>query len=55
MQGCICPHPPLLIPEIGGGSLEKVDATVQAMTAVAVAMGKETVLQEGVASARDID
>jgi len=36
-------------------ALETTDATVQAMTAVAVAMGKETVLQEGVASARDID
>ena len=23
MQGCICPHPPLLIPEVGGASLRQ--------------------------------
>ncbi len=31
MQGCICPHPPLLIPEVGGKSLSKVTATAEAM------------------------
>jgi MEMO1 family protein len=31
MQGCVCPHPPLLIPEIGRESLGAVAATVQGM------------------------
>ena len=45
MQGCICPHPPLLIPEIGGASLERVEATVQAMRRLADAVGEpETVV-----------
>lgn len=45
MQGCICPHPPLLIPEIGRSSLEKVDATVQAMRRLGEAVGEpETVV-----------
>ena len=32
MQGYICPHPPLLIPEVGGASLRRVNATVTPMT-----------------------
>lgn len=45
MQGCICPHPPLLIPEIGGASLGKVAATVAAMTRLAEIVGEpETVV-----------
>ncbi len=28
MQGCICPHPPLLIPEVGGNSRARVAQTV---------------------------
>ncbi len=45
MQGCVCPHPPLLIPEIGGASLDKVDATVRAMRRLAGAVGEpETVV-----------
>ncbi len=31
MQGCICPHPPLLIPEIGGSAIADIEATVQGM------------------------
>ena len=45
MQGCICPHPPLLIPEVGGASLDKVEATVLAMRRLAEAVGEpETVV-----------
>lgn len=40
MQGCICPHPPLLIPEVGGTSLSRVAQTVQAMRALAAAIGE---------------
>jgi aromatic ring-opening dioxygenase LigB subunit len=40
MQGCICPHPPLLIPEVGGSSLAKVAATVAAMRQLADALGE---------------
>ena len=35
MQGCICPHPPLLIPAIGGDHREQVRATVEAMERLA--------------------
>lgn len=31
MQGCICPHPPLLVPEVGGAALAEVSDTVAAM------------------------
>ena len=31
IRGCVCPHPPLLIPEIGGPNRDRVKATVQAM------------------------
>ena len=45
MQGCICPHPPLLIPEIGGSSLGRVAATVAAMRRLAELVGEpETVV-----------
>jgi len=45
MQGCICPHPPLLIPEIGGSSLDRVAATVAAMRRLAEEAGEpETVV-----------
>jgi len=35
MQGCICPHPPLLIPGIGGENRSQVRATVEAMERLA--------------------
>ncbi len=38
MQGCVCPHPPLLIPEIGGGR-ERVQATIAGMEELAAAVG----------------
>lgn len=45
MQGCICPHPPLLIPEVGRGSINKVAATVQGMQRLAELVGEpETVV-----------
>jgi len=45
MQGCICPHPPLLIPEIGGSSLGRVAATIAAMQRLAEEVGEpETVV-----------
>lgn len=45
MQGCICPHPPLLIPEIGASSLGRVAATVAAMQRLAELVGEpETVV-----------
>jgi MEMO1 family protein len=45
MQGCICPHPPLLIPEIGGDALDSVSATVSGMQALAADVGEpETVV-----------
>lgn len=40
MQGCICPHPPLLIPEIGGTALVEVEATVQGMRRLAADVGE---------------
>jgi MEMO1 family protein len=40
MQGCICPHPPLLIPEVGGASLSRVSSTVQAMRRLANQVGE---------------
>ncbi len=39
MQGCICPHPPLLIPEIGGSAIADVEATVQGMHRLARDVG----------------
>lgn len=40
MQGCICPHPPLLIPEIGGPSVGRVAATVKGMQRLAELVGE---------------
>jgi aromatic ring-opening dioxygenase LigB subunit len=39
VRGCICPHPPLLIPEIGGTSVARVEATVHGMQALAADLG----------------
>ena len=36
--GGIAPHPPIIIPEIGGKELKKVAATVQAMTKLAASI-----------------
>ena len=45
MQGCICPHPPLLIPEIGGEARAQVRVTVDGMQRLADAVGEaETVV-----------
>jgi aromatic ring-opening dioxygenase LigB subunit len=45
MQGCICPHPPLLIPEIGRDALAAVAATVRGMETLAADVGEpETVV-----------
>ena len=44
MQGCICPHPPLLIPEIGGSALAEVEATVQGMRRLAADVGEPETL-----------
>lgn len=40
MQGCICPHPPLLIPEVGRSSLGTVQATVDAMQRLGELVGE---------------
>ena len=40
MQGCICPHPPLLIPEVGGTARNRIAATVTAMEELAVSVGQ---------------
>lgn len=40
MQGCICPHPPLLIPDIGRASLARVDATVHGLERLAELIGE---------------
>ena len=39
MLGCVCPHPPLLIPEIGGGTRSEVHSTVEAMERLAGEVG----------------
>ncbi|MBN2204086.1 MAG: hypothetical protein JW767_03590 [Thermoleophilia bacterium] len=44
MHGCICPHPPLLIPEIGGDALSEVAATVQGMHRLAADVGEPETL-----------
>ena len=45
MQGCICPHPPLLIPEVGGAARNKIAATVAAMDKLAASVGEpETIV-----------
>ena len=40
MPGCVCPHPPLLVPEIGRGSRDEVSATVSGMERLAAAVGE---------------
>jgi aromatic ring-opening dioxygenase LigB subunit len=35
MRGCVCPHPPLLVPQIGGDDLQAVQSTVAAMEELA--------------------
>jgi len=37
--GCACPHPPLLVPEIGGANRQRVQATVDAMEALGAEIG----------------
>jgi len=45
MQACVCPHPPLLIPEVGGSHIARVEATDTAMRRLAAAVGeRETVI-----------
>ena len=45
MRGCICPHPPLLIPEIGGSARSDVRQTLLGMQRLAEAVGEaETVV-----------
>jgi AmmeMemoRadiSam system protein B len=41
MQGCVCPHPPILIPEIGRASRQAIAATVTAMERLADALGDQ--------------
>lgn len=40
VRGCICPHPPLLIPEVGGANRQRVSATVTAMERLASDLGE---------------
>ena len=40
MHGCVCPHPPLLVPEIGRGNRDEVSATVAGMERLAIAVGE---------------
>jgi len=44
MQGCICPHPPLLIPEIGGPALAEVESTARALRRLASDVGEPETL-----------
>jgi aromatic ring-opening dioxygenase LigB subunit len=44
MHGCICPHPPLLIPEIGGAALADVEGTVRGMQRLADDVGEPETL-----------
>jgi MEMO1 family protein len=37
--GCACPHPPLLVPEVGGVNRLRIQATVDAMQALADEIG----------------
>jgi aromatic ring-opening dioxygenase LigB subunit len=39
VQGCVCPHPPLLIPAVGGENRARVQATVEAMERLAAEIG----------------
>jgi aromatic ring-opening dioxygenase LigB subunit len=40
MRGCVCPHPPLLVPEIGRSNRDEVQATVAAMERLAETIGE---------------
>jgi MEMO1 family protein len=45
MQGCICPHPPLLIPEVGGTARGRIATTIAAMDTLAATVGEpETIV-----------
>ncbi len=39
VRGCVCPHPPLLIPAVGGENRRQVQATVDAMERLAADVG----------------
>jgi MEMO1 family protein len=40
MRGCVCPHPPLLVPEIGRENRAEVQATISAMELLADRAGE---------------
>lgn len=40
VRGCVCPHPPLLIPEIGGANRQRISATVAAMERLGAELGE---------------
>jgi aromatic ring-opening dioxygenase LigB subunit len=40
VAACICPHPPLLIPAIGGREIAKVESSVRAMQELSVTVGE---------------
>jgi MEMO1 family protein len=40
MRGCVCPHPPLLIAEIGGAHRDRVAATLAGMQRLSVEVGE---------------
>jgi MEMO1 family protein len=40
MRGCVCPHPPLLVPEIGRANRDQIQATVAGMERLAEAVGE---------------
>ena len=44
MRGCICPHPPLLIPEIGRENRDAVKTTIAAMELLSRLMGEPQTL-----------
>lgn len=45
MRGCVCPHPPLLVPQIGGAAVAAVQRTVTAMRELAASVGEpETIV-----------
>jgi MEMO1 family protein len=40
IRGCVCPHPPLLVPEVGGANRERISATVAAMEHLGAELGE---------------
>lgn len=38
--GCIVPHPPIIVPEVGGSELRKANKTIEGMKALAEILGK---------------